>query len=216
MRGANRVRSLVRKALGCGTLEDHSLQQRVAMWPPAAQLEDVHVRNCRLFPNRYAMTEHLPKGSVCAEIGVETGDFSQHLLTTVRPAKLYLIDFAEEATRNAERRFAEQVRAGVVQVHRGDSATTLASFPDAYFDWVYIDADHAYDGVRKDLEAARVKVKPGGPIALNDYTYFGPLDFAKYGVVEAVHEFCLKYRYEIAMMALHPRLYNDVVLRPIG
>ena len=66
-------------------------------------------------------------------------------------------------------------------------AGEAASFPDESLDWVYIDADHAYEGVKRDLEAYFRVVKPGGFIAGDDYghvdRWFGD------GVRQAVDEF---------------------------
>ena len=60
---------------------------------------------------------------------------------------------------------------GRAVVHRGTSEAVLPTFPDGYFDWVYIDGNHAEDFVRADLELAVVKVKKGGIIAGDDYLW---------------------------------------------
>ena len=38
-------------------------------------------------------------------------------------------------------------------------------FPDEFFDYVYIDADHRYDGVKEDIVHWFPKVKKGGYIS---------------------------------------------------
>lgn len=216
MRGLNTLRSVVRKVLGVSCLEDRTPEQRLAIWPAAATLQDRHLQNCRVVADRSTMLKHLPQHATCAEIGVWKGDFAQSILATTLPTKLHLIDFSPDAVAIANRRFAAEIASGQVAVHHGDSASTIRSFNDAYFDWVYIDADHSYAGVKADLAAVRTKLKPGGLIALNDYIYFSSIDFAKYGVVEAVHEFCLEHDYEMICLALNPRMNNDVLLRPIA
>lgn len=42
-------------------------------------------------------------------------------------------------------------------------------FPDKYFDFVYIDADHSYQSVKNDILAWSSKVKDGGILAGHDY-----------------------------------------------
>ena len=56
-------------------------------------------------------------------------------------------------------------------VHRGTSQAVIRTFPDGYFDWVYVDGNHAEDFVRADLEMAVAKVKKGGTIAGDDYLW---------------------------------------------
>lgn len=185
------------------------------MWPLAPALTARHLSNCRLLENRERILEHMPKHAVCAELGILRGDFSSAILAGAQPARLHLIDIDKAAAAHAEIRFAGEIRDRVVHVHRGDSAATVLSLPDSYLDWAYIDGDHSYDGVRRDLDAVRRKLKPRGLIALNDYIFFGPSDFVKYGVIEAVNEFCLTHDYELLYFALQGRMYNDVVIRQI-
>lgn len=58
-----------------------------------------------------------------------------------------------------------------VVINRGKSVDVLEGFDDAYFDWVYIDGNHYYDYVLADLNSSFDKVRPGGIIAGDDYTW---------------------------------------------
>jgi hypothetical protein len=193
--------------------QDLSVDERRRLWPGARDLEDRHVRNCRLLPNRYVLLEHMPKAAVCAEIGILECTYSNEIIRATQPARLHLIDINPWWTNGARERFKSEIVDGRVIVHEGDSATILSSMPDRYFDWVYVDGDHTYEGAKRDLEAALPKMKARGLIACNDYTFFGTSDFAKYGVMEAVHEFCVRHDFEFVWLALQGRGYHDVVLR---
>lgn len=50
-----------------------------------------------------------------------------------------------------------------------DSATASMHFPVQYFDFVFIDSDHSYAGVKKAIAEWMGKVKPGGFIGFHDY-----------------------------------------------
>ena len=69
---------------------------------------------------------------------------------------------------------------------------------------------------KRDLAAAHRAVKPDGWIGLNDYVFFNSEDMNKYGVVEAVHEFCLEHDWEILGFGLAGRGQHDVLLRRRG
>jgi methyltransferase family protein len=193
-----------------------TIPQRAKLWPAARQLEGKHVRSCKLFENRDAMLEQLPPRSVCAEIGIDKSLFSEKILSSSSPAKLHLIDICPAAVENARVKFAPQIAHGTVETHLGDSVSMLNGLPDEYFDWVYVDGNHSYEGVKRDLEAALPKLKPNGLLALNDYIFFAASEFVKYGVVEAVNEFCVSHNFEFVYFALQGRMHNDVVLARIG
>jgi phospholipid N-methyltransferase len=189
-----------------------SQQERGRLWPPTSRLDAKHVRDCRLFENRDAMLEYLPRESVCAEVGIDQGIFSEKILRITFPTKLHLIDISPSFIQNAKLKFARQVEQETVETHVGDSASLLETFPDEYFDWVYIDGDHTYRGAKRDLEAALPKLKPKGLLVLNDYIFFAASELAKYGVVEAVNEFCVVHNFKFVYLALQERMFNDVVL----
>lgn len=63
-------------------------------------------------------------------------------------------------------------RAGVlpfVQPMQMPSVEAAARFPDRSVDFIFIDADHAYDAVKADIRAWRPKLKAGGVIAGHDF-----------------------------------------------
>lgn len=208
-----RVRSWLRRCSGLRSLEDYTIEDRRRMWPPAAPLQERHLCNARLVEHRLHILELLPQGGTCAEVGIFRCDFSAEILRRTHPSRLHLIDISRSSCELASQRFASELAAGTVVVHQGDSSTVLSEFPPGYFTWVYIDGDHSYDGAHKDLEASRTRIAPGGLILLDDYIFFSPSDFRKYGVVEATNDFCLAHDWEIVYFALHPRMYCDVALR---
>jgi hypothetical protein len=144
------------------------------------------------------------------EVGVHRGDFSARLLRDLRPRELHLVDpwrlqrsatYAEawyggRATGGAaemdarcagvRQRFAAEIASGVVRIHRCTSEVALAGFPDAHFDWIYIDGDHRFEAVARDLALAARKVRPGGAVAGDDY---GTAGWWEDGVTRAVDAF---------------------------
>ncbi|MFT3736034.1 MAG: class I SAM-dependent methyltransferase [Rhodocyclaceae bacterium] len=198
-----------------GVLENLSPRQRDELFPGAPRLTARHLANCKVLESRYRILDHIPKGGTCAELGVMRGNFSEHILLKTQPARLHLIDINPGAMGFVAQRFANEVASGLVQLTLGDSAASVLQLPADYLDWAYIDGDHRYEAVRRDLQAVYARLKPDGWIVLNDYVFFSPIDFIKYGVVEAVNEFCLAHDFEVIFFALQEKMYNDVVLRRI-
>jgi hypothetical protein len=160
--------------------------------------------------SRSTLLKLVPPGSICAEVGVWKGDFAQRILDTVAPAELHLIDPWQAMDEGAyagawyggrlERgqadmdavhqsvfdRFARARESGVVHVHRLPSTEAAPLFPDAHFDFVYIDGNHFEEFVSADLAAWSTKVRPGGLIGGDDYGLDGWWDD---GVTKAVDAF---------------------------
>ena len=127
----------------------------------------------------------LPKNAVGAELGVFKGYFSPVLIDGSRAKVVHLIDpwyldtshwhwgygnrSTVRAVINILRRFEKQIEAGQVRVHIGDDLQVLATFPDGYFDWVYIDSTHAYEHTKRELDLLVRKMKPDGVIAGDDW-----------------------------------------------
>ena len=79
-------------------------------------------------------------------------------------------------------------------------------FADGGIDWVFLDANHGYEGMKQDLEAYYAKVKPGGYITGHDYT-----NVKGYGVIQAVNEFVKSH--PVHMVALSTDEYPSFILR---
>lgn len=54
---------------------------------------------------------------------------------------------------------------------RAESSEAAARLPDGSVDFVFIDANHTKEFVRRDIAAWQPKIKPGGIIAGHDYNY---------------------------------------------
>lgn len=140
-----------------------------------------------------------------AEIGVQAGVHAEQLLS-VWPGTLILIDpwtqydygiytdMANIATEEQElymtdcfRRMAKfGDRAQVVRMFSHEAAVKM---PDASLDFVYIDGNHTYPYVKRDLELWYPKVKVGGLVSGHDYTVNAEDIIRGFGVKPAVNEF---------------------------
>jgi predicted O-methyltransferase YrrM len=97
-------------------------------------------------------------------------------------------------------RFEDERRQGRVVVHRETSVDAAAAVADGSLDWVYVDGDHTYDGVRSDLEAWAPKLEPGGLLMGDDYGSFG---WWEGGVKRAVDEFVAACSPEVLLLTSH-------------
>lgn len=144
---------------------------------------------------------------IVAEIGVFRGEYSQIINNTLTPSELHLIDKFEGVVCSGNKDGENIVWANLneeyirlknweldnsnIKVHKGLSYEIMEIFDENYFDMVYVDGDHDYIGVKKDLKVCFDKVKNGGFLVGHDYSSMFQ------GVVNAVDEFCAEYKQEI-------------------
>lgn len=91
-----------------------------------------------------------------------------------------------------------------VKIIRDYTVKAAETFPDGFFDLIYIDADHTYEGAKRDVEAWYPKVKSGGFVTGDDYwDRFSPKRHVRFGVVKAVNEFAKLNNLTVFELTLH-------------
>jgi hypothetical protein len=180
-------------------------------------------------PRRENFLKMLPKHSVGAEIGVFKGEFTAHILRTVRPKELHLIDAwwllygeyypdwgaytefgrlrTKDAFEHARRVVARLDRRSVTVFHIDDDVGCLEGFADSYFDWVYLDSSHEYEHTKKELLVLKRKVRMGGLISGDDWQTDPNHDH--HGLCRAVIEFCQTFGWEL----VHSDSYGQWCIR---
>ncbi|SRX75624.1 hypothetical protein AEQU3_02620 [Aequorivita antarctica] len=175
---------------------------------PKYPISQEKIDNTKLLTDREELLKYLPKEGIVCELGVDKGDFSELILKYCKPKKLHLVDlwgserYSQNKKRDVEEKFKSQIDSGKVQIDIGYSTDVGKTYEDNYFDWIYIDTDHSYEGTFNELETYRLKVKDNGIIAGHDYVIANWDGMIRYGVIEAVYEFCSKYNWELIYITM--------------
>lgn len=140
-----------------------------------------------------------------AEVGVEAGKYSAILLESNSKLMLYSIDaWASYDTYRAHvsqeimdliyqaavKRLAKYQ--GRVQLVKAYSLDAVRTFADDALDFVYLDANHSYESVSKDLRAWWKKIRPGGILSGHDYRKNSGIG-EKLEVIPALNDFIAGY-----------------------
>jgi hypothetical protein len=158
--------------------------------------------------------ESITNDSICMEIGVWKGHFSKQILSK-KPKRLYLVDpwlyqdpeivgnkwysgIAAKKQQDMDDIYYNNVwkfacREDVdVRLIKGKSDDILPLLPENHFDWVYIDGNHEYDFVYRDLINCLRLVKNGGFITGDDVLW--PNDDGILTVKKALEQFVKDYK----------------------
>jgi len=155
--------------------------------------------------------------AVAAELGVLKGDFSRLIVRELQPERLHLVDpwylQGTEWSWEKEDRSTVHALSGVLQAFEAELARGqvvldiaydqdfLATLPDAYFDWIYLDTTHTYEQTRLELQLLQKKVKPSGVIAGDDWQ--PDPAHPHHGVYKAVQEVIADGKYRILYADAH-------------
>lgn len=139
------------------------------------------------------------KKMIGAEIGVGRGDHALSLLTNLDTRRLYLIDpyiinplYPEKVNKDNYRCAVESIKE-IRKTRRvrwilKKAGAALPEIPDGSLDFVYLDGDHTYESLIKEIPAWEVKVKIGGLVGGHDYHQ------SRMDVIKAVNQYCLKFK----------------------
>ncbi|HEY5464283.1 MAG TPA: class I SAM-dependent methyltransferase [Hanamia sp.] len=189
---------------------------------PKVDLDFKHIENLVVLKNRIELLKRLPQNAVCSEVGVNEGEFSEQILHIIKPKKLHLIDAWGDVTRyhdglklKVAEKFALNIESQQIEINVGLSTDVLKTFPDNYFDWVYLDTDHTYKTTASELNILKNKVKIDGIIAGHDYIIGNWMGDCRYGVIEAVNELCVNDNWEIVYITINKNEMPSFAMRRI-
>ena len=176
----------------------------------------------KLFDTRNEMIKHYAsqiENPVMCEIRVFKGEFFKYILDNCNPSKLEGVDvfsgIAGSGDVNGNNPIQVDMDAvytelentyannAIVSFHKDFSHKYLQKQENDKYDIIYIDADHSYSAVKRDIELAFDKIKNKGFIMGHDYEV-NKLKCNhnwKFGTKQAVDEFCKNYSQNICSFA---------------
>ena len=132
------------------------------------------------------------KNPVILEIGIHKGDFSEQLLRKFNPKKLLLVDpwiayndliyqkswygntlhsnqnIQDQYFLDVNKRFEKDILENKIELHRKTSDEFFLG-NKSIFDLIYIDGNHLFEFVKKDIENSLKFINNDGLIVLDDY-----------------------------------------------
>jgi hypothetical protein len=201
--------------------------------PQYQHISQKQLDGAKIFSNRWDWVSSLNKGLDIIEVGVGSGDYSNHILNCIRPNSLLLIDQFDigdyvAAKPNLSPRFTPETHYDFVfnrfkdhknvEMIRGNSINVLSQLLEQgrSFDMIYVDASHHYDSVSKDILYASKLLKGSGILAINDYVSHSE-DNGEYGVILATNEFLLNNPgWHVVGFALEEQMFADIYLSRTG
>ena len=136
---------------------------------------------------RYAVGK-INKLNKVVEIGVRDGKNAEDMLSVAK--EVYLVDpyatyfegrliaYEEQGIYKRAMMMKLAPYGDRIYIFNTESTKAANLFPDRLFDYVYIDGDHSYEAVSKDLELWYPKVRKGGVLAGHDFVkdYMGVME----------------------------------------
>lgn len=186
--------------------------------PQLVDLEEKHLSNSKLIPDRNSLLKHLPKKIICAEIGVDEGIFSNEILKISNPKELYLIDFWEGSQEHQKKhqvvlnKFKNEKS---VKVIKDDSVKAADKFKDDFFDFIYLDTSKTYNQTLSELLAYKDKIKKNGYICGHDFTDGSWVNLTRWRVKEAVRFFCVKEGWRFVYLTQEKNGYESYCITRI-
>jgi len=137
--------------------------------------------------DRDALSKYLPPNGIGMELGVARGEHAESLLKYAKPKELHLVDFwtkmsdpkygirySDQPDRFDWLGYKEEVikkfgREDSVTLHDAHIGEVVPTFPDNYFDWIYIDTWHWYRSITRDISLSLPKLKVGGYLCGHDF-----------------------------------------------
>ncbi len=139
---------------------------------------------------RAYILEQLDRNSKIVEVGVWKGEFSLQIWNISSPNLLVLVDswtfdkkvrgcapqvsgkeplnqnFFDQAKKDTYDKFENIQNVNILDLN---SLEASSKYEDNFFDYIYIDAEHTYEAVTKDLEVWYPKLKKNGTLFGDDY-----------------------------------------------
>lgn len=130
-----------------------------------------------------------------AEVGVFGGYFSEVLCQNIPGLELLCVDiWGVGKYKRAEDKARQTLAKYNTRVDKRPSVEAAKDVPDGSLDFVYIDAAHDYENVKKDIAAWTPKVRVGGIVAGDDFYDFPS---GGGGVMKAVTEYTSHHHYNL-------------------
>ena len=193
--------------------------------PNLYEIKQDQVENAKVFSTRLVALDFLvPKNIKYLEIGVLCGDYSEQVIKRKNPSSAILLDaYGQFDYSKVDSRITKDTHLDFVknrflaydnvEILNGRSEKVLPII-NRKFDYIYIDANHSYEFVLKDLINSHSMLSEDGIIGLNDYMAIGHNDGEDYEVIYAVNEFLHIYpNFEVVGFAMNKDMYADIYLK---